>query len=148
MPKEAPQMRKSTIGDAVSDAIGEIQALAEEMREAYDNTPESLQSSGVGEARGEAADNLEQIEEPDVPEELKDIPVEILDPKPRKRGYSRASRRDQSVYILDVVIDALNTHIDAPDVSQDIKDTAETFRDDLENVKDNAECVEFPGMFG
>jgi hypothetical protein len=146
--KEMPKPRKMSIADAVSEAIGEIQSLAEEMREAYDNTPESLQSSGVGEARGEAADNLEQIDEPDVPEEVKDFNVEITDLPPKRRGHSRRERRDQATYILEVCIDALNERIDMPDEKEAIKEAAESCRDELETAKDNAECVEFPGMFG
>ena len=69
--KREPVAISTTVGDAISTAFGIIEDLATEMRDAYDNTPESLQSSGVGEARGEAADALEGISEvDDVPEQV------------------------------------------------------------------------------
>ena len=73
MSKAKLKERQLTIADAISEAYGELQTIGEEMREAFDNTPESLQSGGVGEARGEAADALENISELDVPEALQDI---------------------------------------------------------------------------
>lgn len=146
--------RELTIVDAVSEAFGEISSLAEEMREAFDNTPESLQSSGVGEARGEAADNLENISEPDVPDELQDekfkvkCPVRVLSPS-AMRKRSRSSRRDEATETLHQVIERLGEIADEASIfSSEEREAASGFVDEVQNVIDEAEAVEFPGMYG
>jgi hypothetical protein len=101
---------ESTVDGAVSDAFGELTTLGEEMRESFDNTPENFQTSGVGEARGEAADALENLSEPSVPSELADYAVSwstrALSPS-QMRKQSRASRRDDAVATLQAVVDRL-----------------------------------------
>ena len=107
--KREPRPINTTVADAISTAFGVITELAEEMREAFDNTPESLQSSGAGEARGEAADALEQISEPDVPEGLGDLPVTFsLLPLPRKA--SRADRLSDGLEYAKQAISVLEDH--------------------------------------
>ena len=71
---------KLKLADAVSEAFAEVTDLAESMREAYDNTPESLQQSAIGEARDEAASTLEGINEVDVPDELAQFEVNYSKP--------------------------------------------------------------------
>lgn len=142
--------RKLSIVDAVSEAFGDIESLAEEMREAYDNTPESLQQSGVGERRGEAADNLESISAPDVPDSLSAFEVTLVRVQrtaSQMRKLSRSDRRDDAVQTLDDVIQRLDELVETGS-SQEIRDDAEGLRDELDNVKSEAEAVEFPGMFG
>ena len=51
--------RIEKIGMTLEDLFEELQALQEEEQEAYDNMPESLQSSERGEAIYEAIGNLE-----------------------------------------------------------------------------------------
>lgn len=136
-----------TIADAISEAMGEIQSLAEEMREAYDNTPESLQQSGVGEARGEAADNLENVNEPDVPAEIEKIEVK-WSYFPLKARASRRERRDEAVSTLNVVMEHLDEIINDDKEEQEQRDAAESLRDDIDNVISEVESVEFPGMYG
>ena len=138
------ELRTATIADAVSEAFGEIQALAEEMREAFDNTPESLQSSVAGEARGEAADNLEQIEEVDVPDALKDVQLQWQDAHEAKgrRGLSRSKRRENAISILQSVMSLLDENEDSE------SDENSEFYTALENAIGEMESVEFPGMYG
>ena len=100
--------QQSTVGGLIEGAFSEIGSLAEEMREAYDNTPESLQQSGAGEARGTAADELENhVDAPDVHESLVDLPATYTPLAQRRRGYSRSDRRSQATYELQVAVDAL-----------------------------------------
>jgi hypothetical protein len=145
--------RELSIGDAVSEAFGELQTLGEEMREAFDNTPESLQQSGVGERRGEAADALENLTEPSVPKSLEPLVVKwqvrILSPSAERRK-TRSDRRYEAVETLNVVKDFLDEIKDADKnlFSDDEKEEAETLRDEIENLVDEAESVEFPGMRG
>lgn len=143
MPKrKQPVTTKYTVADAVSSAFGTIEELANEMREAFDNTPESLQQSGVGEARGEAADALENLSEPDVPESLADLEFEHTT-FPIKGWPSRSKRRDEVTSILHAVIDMLD-NIDDDIITTD----ASSLRDELDNLISEAEEVEFPGMYG
>ena len=153
MAKAKFQDRELTIADAVSEAMGEIQSLAEEMREAFDNTPESLQNDGVGAARGEAADNLENISEPDVPNELQDEAfkvkwkVKILSPSAQRRK-SRSDRRYEAVETLNQVVHTLEEIQDDEKLSDEVKNAATSFIDEVQKVIDEAEAVEFPGMYG
>lgn len=141
-PKRQMIERKLTIADAVSEAFGTLQGLGEEMREAFDNTPESLQQSGVGEARGEAADALENLSEPDVSEALGKLEFTFSE-WPLKPRASRSDQRGQAVNVLDCVIQFLNELGDSDDDEGLVDLVAE-----LENLKDEAEAVEFPGMYG
>lgn len=153
MAKAKFQDRELTIADAVSEAMGEIQSLAEEMRDAFDNTPESLQNDGVGAARGEAADNLENISEPDVPDELQGEAfkvkwqVRILSPSAQRRK-SRSSRRDEAIETLNQVVHTLEEIQDDEKLSDEVKNAATSFIDEVQSVIDEAEAVEFPGMYG
>lgn len=146
--------RELTIEDAVSEAHGELVSLGEEMREAYDNTPESLQQSGVGEARGEAADTLENIDEPEVPTELQGDKftvkwtVRALTPKQQDK-LSRSARRDEAITTLQAVIDRLQEiAADETGHTEEEREAAGAFVDDVQNAHDEAEGVEFPGMYG
>ena len=160
MAKAAPKFlpREMSMADAVSDAMSELQALGEEMREAYDNTPESLQQSGVGEARGEAADNLENLNEPDVPEALQAVvvswSVRELSPS-AARKQSRSDRRDAALETLSAVTAKLEDIKDyeakegeAPEYTESQREEAESFLDEVQTLIDDAEAVEFPGMYG
>jgi hypothetical protein len=138
--------RKLTVADAVSEAFGDLEGLAEEMREAFDNTPESLQSSGVGEARGEAADALENLSEPDAPERLGEREFTFSSfPPPKKQ--SRSSRRDAAVSLLDAAIQFLQS-LEWTEEQKEQDEEAEQLVTEIESLKDDAEAVEFPGMYG
>jgi len=151
MSKTKLKERELTIADAISEAYGELQSLGEEMREAFDNTPESLQSSGIGEARGEAADSLENISEPDVPEVLQNIMVKWqvrqLTVKQQMK-LSRSARRSEAVETLQQVIHCLEDLQDDEKTEAAIKDAATDFIDEVMQMADEAEAVEFPGMYG
>lgn len=148
--KKEPEIIKheSTIGGIVADAMSELECLGEEMREAFDNTPESLQNGGVGEARGQAADDLEGLSEPNVPKCLEELKVEWTERKGGKRRASRASRRDDAVSMLNRAVDRLNEYEADEANSEDDRSEAEQLRDEIENLISEAENVYFPGMFG
>jgi len=140
--KREPVAISTTVGDAISTAFGIIEDLATEMRDAYDNTPESLQSSGVGEARGEAADALEGISEvDDVPEQFAELKVTFY-ALPLKSKASRRDRMADGLRYAEEAITALEAYEGA---DEDGKDGLIT---DIQSMIDEAEAVEFPGMFG
>lgn len=132
-----------TVEGAISDAWNTLEELASEMREAFDNTPESLQNSGAGEARGIAADALENLSEPDVPEGFGDIAIKF---EYRPFKTSRAGRRDEAVNLLDHVVNALN-ELEFEDDSEKTQER-DDFVSEVEDLKDSADSVEFPGMYG
>jgi len=156
---------EGTVAEAVSYGFALIQELADEVREAYDNTPESLQNSGAGEMRGIAADELEQITEiDDIPDALGSVAVRF-EKKPLTRGVSRAARRDDATFLLGKAIEALEAQkyeeIEALEAleaqgreAQESDDDNEeaAARDELveaiQQMIDDAEAVEFPGMYG
>ena len=140
-------MRKALLADAISDAVSEIQGLAEECREVVDNAGDGgLSQTQRIQTLDETASTLENANEPDVAECLLGIEVEYQDLPQRKRGYSRADRCGQACYILEMCIGALEDFEEKN--PGDKADEAESLRGDLESLKDEAEGVEFPGMFG
>lgn len=134
--------RKLSIADAVSEGFSSLEGLGEEMRESFDNTPESLQQSGVGEARGEAADALEGLSEPDIPESLQAIEFEYSYFPPKKKA-SRSDRRDEATSLILAALEHLDSLED-----EKLKEDIESIHDDLEQLVSAAEDVTFPGMFG
>jgi len=175
MAKAAPKYepREMSMSDAVSDAFSALESLGEEMRESYDNTPENFQQSGVGEARGEAADALENLSEPSVPSELEEIKVSwsvpVLSPS-KARKQSRSDRRYDATATLQAVISALedirdydqpeneneegealkegDAGYEKPEYDEATVEAARDFIDEVQNLIDEAEAVEFPGMYG
>jgi len=141
--------RKASLTDVLSEAFEELAELGNEMREAFDATPESLQQSGVGQAREAAADALECIEAPDVPAELAGVQVTWSDVRrPRSRYVSRAMRRDDATAILTACVSALSEIADNESNPQDLRDEASNLCAEIEGARDEADYVDFPSMYG
>jgi hypothetical protein len=160
----------TTVDSLIADAFSEIEELANEMREAFDNTPESLQGSGAGEQRGEAADALESLhgDQPDVPDICTEIQVYFL---PSKDTSSRSKRASAVQDMLSSAAGEIRSYIenyeedegeekdqkkgeekgqkegeekkDAPDM-----DELESLADKLEEIGEEVANVTFPGMYG
>lgn len=137
----------STIGGVVSDAFATIEELGSEMRDAYDNTPESLQNGGVGEARGQAADDLEAISEADVPETFQETEVKWQS-MPLKRRASRADRLSDALEGARAALEVLDEIRNDEKRSEDEREKADQCHSDIESMIDEAEAVTFPGMYG
>ncbi len=138
----------TTVEALVDDAYGVIEGLAGEMQDAFDNTPESLQGSGVGEARQEAADNLSNLtDRPDVPEGCKDISTVFL---PSLDSTSRPKQAQEAADMLSTAASAIREQIGKAGEGDDKPDTAEweELADKLENDASELEGVDFPGMYG
>lgn len=136
----------SSVADAVSEAWSIVEELASEMREAYDNTPESLQQSGVGEARGEAADALENLSEPEVPDAVSELRATFFRPKLPKRA-SRAQRLADGLIAAETAVGVVEEWLSENEGHEDY-DEVESFRDELQDFVDEANNVSFPGMYG
>jgi hypothetical protein len=151
----------TTVDSLIADAFSEIEELGNEMREAFDNTPESLQGSGAGEQRGEAADALESLhgDQPDVPDICTEMQVYFL---PSKDTSSRSKRASAVQDMLSSAAGEIRSYIenyeeeekekgqkegeekkDAPDM-----DELESLADKLEEIGEEVANVTFPGMYG
>ena len=147
--KREPIQHSSTVGGCVSDAFSELQALGDEMRSWYDNMPENLQGGDKGSAVSEAADTLEGLSEPSVPDAVADVKVEWQSKPPTKRGLSRSARRDEATMMLDLAATAAQGWLDDPEnETHEARDEVESFIDEVNSAKDDADNVEFPGMIG
>ena len=125
----------STVADLVDGAFATLEDLAGEVGDWYDNLPEGLQSGDKGSALDDARNTLESLSQPDVNEHLGALEVYY---EPVDEIRSRASRRDEAINRLQVVVDVLADTDDAE---------AKELNDELENAISEAEGVEFPGMY-
>lgn len=137
-----------TIDVLVDEAYEEIEGLQEELQEAFDNTPESLQDSEVGQARSEAADQLDNIagDSPSVPESVVSLQLVHF---PALNQVSRADRAGDAADILRAIALAAQQHMSGS-AKLNKAEVAEIqdFCNQLEGHADEIDAVEFPGMFG
>ena len=136
------ETKKSTAANALSEAFGEFQSLAEEMADWADKIEERFSQTEKYERVRAAQETLEQLQEPECPAKLKDVEIEYTQglPKSKRSGLSRADRCSNATIILDVLIEICAEAEDDDELS--------SFADELENAKSEAEGVEFPSMFG
>jgi hypothetical protein len=136
----------STVAEAVGGAFMEIQELAMELSNWYENLPDSFKWGDKGEAIQEAANTLEGLEHPDVPEQVGAI--KVYNPPVLNRS-SRAARRDAAVSNLQTVIGALGEARAKCQGGDDklLSDEINTLVSELETAVEEAEGVEFPGMY-
>ena len=132
----------------VEDAYEKIADLRDEMQEAFDNTPESLQETEVAQARSEAASQLENIadDSPSVPEPISSLPIIYY---PSLSQTSRADRAGDAAAMLRHVAEAARQFMAgaAKLKKAELKEIQE-FCGNLEAHADEIEDVTFPGMFG
>lgn len=140
------EIREGAVSD-VESAFSEIETLASEMRETFDN----MDGAGMGhldkcERAGEAADALEQVSAVEPPECVADVAISWSEQVQRRRGRgpSREVRLSNAVALLQAAIEAANE----ADLVEDDADARDEFVTELENAVEIVEGVEFPGMFG
>lgn len=148
-------VEKLSIEDAISNGVSELKELGEELREWSDNIAEKFQAKS--ETIGEVADTLENIDEPEVVEELQFITVEVVTQvkASKKSPYPRWLRLSNAIAHLQSVVDALDNLDDDDDVggegskvAEGVKELAESLRDDVQTIIDDCEGLEMPSMFG
>ncbi len=132
------------MASAISEVGYQVYELAEEMREAFEDTPEVFQST-TGKPREEAADDLERANDIlmgfDLPEHLRDEEIVWMEMRAGKtRRLFRRVRRDNVVRCLRACVARLSA------VSQD--DDITERRKELQRVIDLLDAVFFPGMTG
>lgn len=154
----------TTVGDLISDAFGVFEELAGEMDDWYSNMPESLQCGDKASTIQETASTLQNLSEPDVPQNIADIEVVFI---PSVDCNSRSDRRDEAVLMLQNVVDEISsltfdeTETEEKKEGEEKKEEAEEVDADqieecdvddltssLEEAIGEAEGVEFPLMYG
>jgi len=148
-----PKMKviECTLANAVSNGLGELQSLAEEIREVVDNAEGGLAQTQRIQTLEATADTLEQINEPEINEELGKLEVRYAESLPSgRRGLSRRARCDNAINALDAAIEVLQEKSDnfSEGEGGSEEDPYKDLLDELEEIKGNAEACEFPGMFG
>lgn len=139
---------RKAIDILVDEAYEEIGDLRDEMQEAFDNMPESLQDTDVGQARSEAASQLENIadELPTLPDPITSLQIIHY---PSLNQSSRADRAgDAAVTLRDVSkavrqFTATMTKLKKAELAE-----IQEFCQQLESSADEIDDVRFPGMFG
>ena len=125
---------------AISEAFGEVQALSDEMQEAFDGTPEPFRESSGASREAAASALAAACSYPFVPKMVGDIQVSWIEMHKGKDGkLFRSARRDNIVRCLRSCLAKLPVHPDE-DTSQ-LKQELQTAITILGNVY-------FPGMSG
>lgn len=137
----------TTVDTLIEDAYSTIEELASEMQEAYDNMPESLQGGDVGKRRQEAADNLSNLDKPDIPDDALEVSTVFL---PSLDTSSRAKRASEAADMLNTAAGTIREQIDKMEEAAEKPDTSELeeLADKLEEDSSELEGIEFPGMYG
>lgn len=143
MAKLVSKINKTTIGDAVSDAVSEIESLRDEMTEWRDNIEDKFSGTEKFERISEVVDQLDNVQDITVPDELSTIEVEVLHQRKssKKSPYPRWVRLGNAVNALTAVRDIL-------DEKDEMTDDEEQLRDDVSTAIDEVDGIEFPSMFG
>jgi hypothetical protein len=129
------------ISDAFVDAYFEISQLANEMREAFDSTPEQFKENS-GKDREIAADILEAVFQPGVPASIAKHHIGWFEMRKGKdRKLFRPARRDNAVRCLKAGL-AYASRVS--DDSRDMVQFIESTKIDIHNL----ETIHFPGMSG
>lgn len=147
--------RETTIEEAVQDAISEVESLRDEMNEWRDNIEERFGGTEKYERVSEAADQLDNVQEIDIPESLREMKVTVVSQRKssKKSPYPRWLRLQNAIEALGAVRSLLeegteNSLIEDDQKKIDLTDDVEQLMTDVGDAIDNLEGVEFPTMFG
>lgn len=156
MPKKPNIKHSYTLEGLVADAASTFEELASELGEWRDSLEEKFSQTDKYSRVSEAADTLEGLNQPSLPDWLEKDETKIeWEGRPPKRKQSRSDRRDDACSLLDMAIQHLDERIDKLDEKKELteeeegqKSDMEELRSELDDYKAEAEGVEFPGMYG
>jgi hypothetical protein len=136
-----------TLEHHLASAYAEIETLADELSEAFENMPESLQGSELGERRSEASQELMEIAEdpPMVPEEF--ASVELLH-IPSTKVSSRGDRAEEAASRMKAVAQKLSELLQTTKTRKSVAANVEEVCEQLEDHANAVRDIEFPGMYG
>ena len=132
-----------TVETLLDDAYSALEELGNEVREVYDNMPESLQGGMRGCYLDEAATTCEEVaaERPELPACLKGLKIRSL---PVLHSGSRRGRADVVGAILSDIAEAVR----AATVSETDRGDVASFLDTIDDHESRVSDIHFPGMFG
>jgi hypothetical protein len=155
------------VEELIADANSAVEEVAGELRDWYDNLPESFQNGDKGERLSEAADTLEGVSQPDTSEEV--LAKITAYHQPALKAGSRAARLGEAAGMYRAAAEAIREFVgghedDKPDdagrvhvefdeggdkvtVAVDL-DALGSAADECDNAADEVEGVEVPGMYG
>jgi hypothetical protein len=136
------EVKEMELSEVISTACGVFADLADELQEAYDNTPENIQNSAVGEARQEAADALSSLDQPSVHESIEATKIKVSIPvrsPSASAKLSRSSRRDDAVMLLQNALDQLSEQPEPHYAHVD------QLIEELDQLIGEVEAIDFPG---
>lgn len=144
-PEAYPELRAkrftTTVGALIDDGYSQAESVGEELRDWYDNLPESFQMGDKGDLLSEGADAIENAvcEKPDeLPAHIADLPVVHVPDV----GTSRSAQLCEAAGMLRAALSEL------PESAEDEDLDLDDVRSTLEQAADEFEGVECPGMFG
>lgn len=135
----------TTVDALLEDGYGEIEQLASEVRDWFDNLGDNLQQSDKGQCLDEAASSLENIDKPEIPEKAAEIQIVFL---PSFDLGSRAKRASEAADMIRSAGTAIHEWLGDNDINEgDLYDELTELADQCESHADEVEAVEFPGMY-
>ncbi len=157
--------RTGTVEEFISSGVEEIQEVGNELREAFDNAPESLQQTDVNQRRDAAASEIENISEPSVNSSiLGELACTTqIDNGKTYRGrmsQSRMCRVNNGAAMLRAAAEAINewlgNHTEIDEADQDNPDSLRERADALDKLAEegidpsdlNAALEEAEGLAG
>jgi len=153
------------ITDALDSGRSQLEELRDEVREVFDNMPESLQGGDRGQRLEECASTLDEVDNVMFCDELSDSARsdgnDALGGRrfqfntSTKKRMSRRDRCDEATNLLRAALDEIQQALDEDDklpLSEqryaDARDEIESNVDEIEALCDAAEGADFPGMYG
>ncbi len=137
-----------TLETLVDAAYGIVDELQGELLDAYENMSERSKNGSVGQARSEAAEQLESISGnvPTLPDSVSSIQVVHY---PMLRRSTRGGRVDKAAAILRAASEAIRQfRTKEAKLKKAEAKALDVCSQQLEDHADELENIEFPGMFG
>jgi hypothetical protein len=141
MKKLKPIRHDSTLMATLSDCIGELTSIGEECGESRDNLEERFSGTERYQNFSDAADELEGIEEPDIPECYREHPVTYTTfHKGGKRGDSKSQRLSNAMAGIEAALSEVNDLLEAEE-DEDVKGELETLQEALQEIHDKQDAI-------
>ena len=157
--KMAAQRFTVSVDSLIEDAYNIAGELRDEMQEAFDNMPESLQGGDIGSRREEAASALDDVanNQPD----SCDAEINAIF-RPHLDANSRSKRAAEAADMLQTAAGAIREYIESLEAEEEGEkvegeevatpaadvDALNDLADHIEDDASNLENVDFPGMYG
>jgi hypothetical protein len=131
----------------LASAYAEIETVADELSEAFENMPDGLKDGELGERRSEVSQQLMEIadEVPMVPEVF--ASVELLH-IPLTKVSSRGDRAKQAALRLEAVAEKLSALLQTTKTRRSVAAAVEEVCEQLNDHASAVRDIEFPGMYG